>query len=260
MPRRVRPWFRFYTEAVADRKIRRLSPAQRWLWVAILSAARESPVPGRLFIADGVPMTGRELADYADVPPRSIRPAIDLMCALGMLHIDIDGVVVVTNWEQRQYESDVSTGRVRAHRSRTENPVIPGLEAPVETFQQRSNPVPTTVPTTVSETDQRTETDTETEVGVKEEGNRYVTLPPRDATTPPPEGTCSLHPNGDPGVACVGCARAREWRETRERAERQAAVDTRRACPRCDENGMLLDPTTRTPTGRCDHTTLEVPA
>ncbi|MCL6443142.1 MAG: hypothetical protein K6T83_06760 [Alicyclobacillus sp.] len=35
-------WFRFYTEAISDTKIRRLPPAQRWLWVVMLSLARKS--------------------------------------------------------------------------------------------------------------------------------------------------------------------------------------------------------------------------
>lgn len=255
MPRTVRPWFRFYSETTTDRKIRRLTPAQRWLWVAILCAAGESPERGRLLIADGVVMTAGELADYADVPRRSVRAAIDAMRALGMLHIDIDGALVVTNWVQRQYESDSSTSRVRAHRSRAENPVIPGLEASVGTLQDRSEPVPTTV----SETDQRTET--ETEEVVNKGGDRYVTLHPVNTTNPTPEEPiCTIHPNGDSGAACIGCARVREWHETRAHTQRQAAADARRNCPRCDENGMLLDPTTRTPTGRCNHTTLEVPA
>ena len=46
MPRVARPWFRFYVEAMRDPKMRRLSPAERWLWVAVLAACRESWIPG----------------------------------------------------------------------------------------------------------------------------------------------------------------------------------------------------------------------
>src|SRR5262245_42102119 len=65
VPRPSRPWFRVYVEAFADPKIRRLTPPHRWLWIAILGAARQSCVPGLLLIAPGVPMTRAELAAHA---------------------------------------------------------------------------------------------------------------------------------------------------------------------------------------------------
>ena len=63
MPRPARPWFRFYVEALSDRKLRRLTPAQRWLWVAVLGAARQSPIPGHLMVSEREPMDAHDLAD-----------------------------------------------------------------------------------------------------------------------------------------------------------------------------------------------------
>jgi hypothetical protein len=119
MPRKPQPWFRFYTETFGDRKILRLSPTQRWLWAAILGAARESPEPGSLFVAEGVPMTTAELARYADVREKEVVPALLLMEQLQMIDYEF-GVIVVTNWDSRQFESDNVTARTQAYRERTE--------------------------------------------------------------------------------------------------------------------------------------------
>ena len=139
MARPARPWFRFYVEAFSDRKLLRLTPAQRWIWVAVLGAARESCVPGSLFIAPDVPMTDRELARYADVREKDIARALNEMAALGMVDRS-DGVLSVRNWNDRQFESDDTTARTAKHRSK-----------------ERSNDVPGNTP--------ETEVETETDVG-----------------------------------------------------------------------------------------------
>jgi hypothetical protein len=147
MPRPVRPWFRFYVEAFSDRKVLRLTPLQRWLWVAILGAARESPMPGYLLIAEGVPMTKIELARYADVRPKDVPPALSLMASLGMIDVS-DGLVSVKNWGVRQFESDNVTARTRDYRERSN-----------EEGKEQDKDVPTNVRRNVPETE--TETDKE---------------------------------------------------------------------------------------------------
>lgn len=146
MPRPARPWFRFYVEALSDRKLRRLTPAQRWLWVAVLGAARMSPEPGVLLVAENEPMDEHDLADIAAMPVRDVEKALPLFERAGMLHRDDAGAWVVTNWSGRQYESDNVTARTRKHRSK-----------------EHGRNVPTNVPTSTVGTDQKTETDTDTE-------------------------------------------------------------------------------------------------
>ena len=137
MPRPVRPWFRFYVEAFADRKIRRLKPAQRWVWVAILGAARESHEPGSLYIAPGLPMTVRELAAYADVTEKDVTTSLTAMESMSMITRDGD-LITVTNWGARQFETDDVTKRTRDHRERS---------------RERSNNVPGNAPETETETE-----------------------------------------------------------------------------------------------------------
>lgn len=154
MSRPIRPWFRMYVEIFSDRKILRLRPDQRWLWTAILGAARESPTPGRLEVAEGVAMTSTELARYADVNVRMVRPALELMESLGMVTFDGD-VVCVPNFLVRQYESDNVTARTRAFREREKQL----LERSEERSQTVDGNVPKNVPGNVPETETETETE-----------------------------------------------------------------------------------------------------
>lgn len=118
MARPARPWFRFYVEAMRDPKMRRLTPAERWLWVAILAAARESCDPGSLMVADGVPMTTDDLADYAGMPMKDVGNGVTKMLELGMLCQRCNAETLsIPAWFDRQYESDNSAERVAKHRS-----------------------------------------------------------------------------------------------------------------------------------------------
>lgn len=133
MPRTARPWFRFYVEAMRDPKMRRLSPPQRWLWVAILAAARESCLPGFLFIAEGVPMSWGDLADYAGMKLREVEQGTDLMSDLRMLEFDHNvRAWFVPAWNDRQYESDNTTERTRKHRRRNVPTLLDGTPPETE--------------------------------------------------------------------------------------------------------------------------------
>lgn len=136
MGRPARPWFRFYTEAMRDPKIRRLKPSERWVWVTILSAARESPLSGVLMVSEAVPYSWDDLADYAGMKVKEIEVATDKMHSLGMLSFDQDlGAWRVTKWNDRQYESDSSAERVAKHRDKQQgcNAGITAVVTPPET-------------------------------------------------------------------------------------------------------------------------------
>ncbi len=140
MPRPSRPWFRFYTEALSDRKLRRLTPAQRWLWVAVLGASRQSCVPGLLLVSGTEPMLVADLADLAGMTEKEVAVGIDAFVRSGMVDIDAEWcpepVWRVVNWKERQYESDVSTDRTRKHRSKERSNGVP--ETPEGTEAERS--------------------------------------------------------------------------------------------------------------------------
>ncbi|HET7734360.1 MAG TPA: hypothetical protein VFK52_00175 [Nocardioidaceae bacterium] len=149
MPRKPMPWFRFYVEAVHDRKLRRQKPETRWLFVACLAAARQSPQPGWLLVGDNDPMDLDDLADWAGMPAKNVRAGMDALIEVGVVD-RADGAWFVPNWDERQYESDNSTKRTQKHRAKPEpdpsDPSDPGEDEPdspdVGTTLERSKPVP----------------------------------------------------------------------------------------------------------------------
>lgn len=146
MPRPSRPWFRFYVEAVHDRKLRRLKPEYRWLFVACLAAARQSCEPGVLLVGHNDPMGIADLADFAGMSSKETAAGMAALVTVGVIDWDVeDDVYSVPAWGDRQYESDDVTARTRKHR------------------RERSKDVPRNVPGTPEGTPPETETEADTE-------------------------------------------------------------------------------------------------
>jgi hypothetical protein len=153
--RRSMPWFRFYTEAFADTRLRGLDPAYRWLWVSVLGMARSSPVAGLLLVGNSratSEVTPKELADYSALPTRTVANGLAKLEAAGMIERNDDPPCwSVVAWDRRQFASDTSTDRVRAHRERQQSST-----AVPETFQERSPDRFRNAPETETETETET--------------------------------------------------------------------------------------------------------
>lgn len=155
MPPKKRPWFRLYTETMTDPKIRRLTPAQRWLWVAVLAAARQSPVQGALMLTEHEAMTMRDLANLADLSLKVTRTGVARLEELGLVgrdqgawralagRVEGDEVWIVNRWSDRQFETDDVSVRTAEWRKRHSD----------GTSMERSNGVPGNAPE--SETENR---------------------------------------------------------------------------------------------------------
>lgn len=124
MPRKPMPWFRLYVETFTDPKVRSLSPAHRWLWTAVLGAARQSPTPGVLLVAEGVPMSVDVLADFAGLSKAETKRGLAALEKLRMVEND-DGITSVIRWESRQFESDDVTARTKRHKAKTADRNVP---------------------------------------------------------------------------------------------------------------------------------------
>jgi hypothetical protein len=167
MPRKPMPWFRFYVEAVHDRKLRRLKPETRWLFVVCLAAARQSPEPGWLLVGVDDPMDLADLADFAYMPRKSVASGLDLLVEVGVVARDPDrSAWFVPNWDKRQYESDNSTTRTRKHRAKQDDDEGTTLE--------RSNGVPWNG---VTPSKERSRSVTETENRIQSSESEFQTPP-----------------------------------------------------------------------------------
>lgn len=138
-------WFRCYTEITRDRKLRRLPYHARWVWIALMSIAKESPKPGSLLLSDNVPVIIEDIADEAAVTITEAEESLEMFKKQSMVTED-DGVLKLINWHKRNFDSDSSTERVRKHRTQDN-----------ETLQKRYRNVTETPPDTDTDTD--TDTD-----------------------------------------------------------------------------------------------------
>ena len=155
------PWFRFYSEALSDRKIAWICRKTKQpkatilgVWTILLSLASESPDRGKLLIANDIWLTEQEIQEETGLNKDAFDAIIDSFCHLGMVERN-EGITVI-NWDKRQFKSDSSTERVRRHRGRkAEEETVDGNGT--ETLQERSGNAPDT------DTDQDTESEEETE-------------------------------------------------------------------------------------------------
>ena len=150
-------WFRCYTCVRTDPKLVLLPPAQRWVWIALLCLAKESPVPGTLLLSDRIPLTMEALPSLIGVPSREVQRALEAFVRTEML-ICTDGVWRILHWQQRQFSSDRSAERVRIHRQRETESMQQLCDVTVTPMKQLCN-----VTVTPPETESDTDTDTENE-------------------------------------------------------------------------------------------------
>jgi 5-methylcytosine-specific restriction endonuclease McrA len=123
MARRLYDRFMVHTKIGSNRKLRRLKPNERWCHVAgVLAIAAESPTPGHLFIADGLPATDRDIAEHAGVSLAVARSTVEKLHELGILQMDEDGDCVFVHdwdeWNQPPKSDPGAAERMRRRRAR----------------------------------------------------------------------------------------------------------------------------------------------
>lgn len=140
-------WFRFYSDAINDRKFRRIAyetqqpvAAVLGIWVIVLSIASESPVRGALLIGP-LPVNENDISMAAGC---NVSETFQKFCETGLV-TQVDGIWRVSAWDKRQYASDVSSDRVKAYRERVKSGQN-GQNPPNETLQERYTDVSVTPP------------------------------------------------------------------------------------------------------------------
>ena len=132
-------WFRLYNEALDDEKLRLLAFEDRWHFVALLCCKSK----GLLDSSDSHELMLRKIALKLGLSTRELDEVARRLAEVGL--IDRDTLQPLA-WDERQFQSDASTDRVRKFRERQ---------------KQAGNAAKQ--PCNVSVTVQETETDTETE-------------------------------------------------------------------------------------------------
>ena len=103
------PWFRAYTEMIDDEKLRLLAFEDRWHFIALLC------LKGQGVIDEGGNLLMRKAAVKMGIDVRTLEEVARRLADVGL--IDKDTLQPLA-WEQRQFQSDNSTERVRRFREK----------------------------------------------------------------------------------------------------------------------------------------------
>ena len=114
------PWFRAYSEMLHDPKIRRMTPAQRWVWVGLLCLASDSAERGTLELAPGIAYEYEDLALAVDAEQEDVERCLETATQMSMVRVDGSKLIIV-NWDKRQYDNpsdapERARARQRKHR------------------------------------------------------------------------------------------------------------------------------------------------
>jgi len=121
-------WLRLYTSILDDPKVQRLSPELFKCWVNLLCLAKEG---------DGLLPSIEDIAFRMRITDEDAKRLTEELVRRGLL--DSDGKNLTPhNWLNRQFQSDVSTERVKRHRNVTRNVSETLFETAPETETEQS--------------------------------------------------------------------------------------------------------------------------
>jgi len=134
------PWFRMYTEAVDDEKLRLLAFEDRWHYVAILCLKGQ----GLLDDSSDHQLRMRKVAVKLGVQLRELDEIARRLAEVGLVNQD---TLQPVQWDKRQFKSDSSAERVHRHRE--------NQRKQQDSDTQRSCNVTVTPPETDTDTDKQ---------------------------------------------------------------------------------------------------------
>lgn len=109
------PWFRMYSDAVNDEKLRLLAFEDRWHFVALLCCKSKGVLDD--------PNSGMLLRKTAVLLGLSTRELEEVARRLAEVDLIDSSTLQPKKWDDRQFRSDSSTERVHAYREKQRNAV-----------------------------------------------------------------------------------------------------------------------------------------
>lgn len=101
-----RRWIKLWTqETLYGTTSRELDLAEQAIWFKFLAAAGDSPEPGRIEVAPGVPYTIEQLAKIVGAPVDLLRQAMAKMIVAEKITVNSE-IILITNFDRYQAEFD----------------------------------------------------------------------------------------------------------------------------------------------------------
>lgn len=110
-------WFRFYNETIDDPKMRKLDDKSFRIFVFLLCLASESEDRGRIYEAE------EDIIWRLRIKEKDYHKAISILESLDIISFE-NNILIINNWNKRQFESDDTTKRVKRFRERKRNVTV----------------------------------------------------------------------------------------------------------------------------------------
>ena len=120
-------WIKLSTKMFEDEKIRLIEKMPEAdtiliIWVKLLAQAGKTNASGYIFLSENIPYTDEMLATIFNRPLNTVRMALETFQRFGMIEIDDQSYIKITNWEKHQNIEGMerirkqTRERVRRHR------------------------------------------------------------------------------------------------------------------------------------------------
>jgi len=122
-----RSWGRLYAGTRKHRKItvlRQKHPKHWWAFYLLLELAFEIWDEGKIYLLPNLPFSIQELAKELYIKPAHLSNLLKTMEEIGLIKM-ADGIIQLTSFGERQFDTDNSTERSRRYRDRRESVGLP---------------------------------------------------------------------------------------------------------------------------------------
>lgn len=152
MPRKR--WIKLWTqETLYGTTSRELTPEQQSCWFKLLALAGDSMEPGKVQVADGIPITDKQIAGIFRVPLQLWKSTKERLLAVDKIFVNT-GVVHICNWDKYQSEYDRTKPYKATGKATRESTAEATPKSGVDTLQEN---LPEKVRTRTEQTRGRTE-------------------------------------------------------------------------------------------------------
>ena len=100
-------WIKITTNMFDDEKIKLIDAMPErdtihYIWIRLLVQAGKTNANGYIFLNENIPYTDEMLSTIFNRPINSVRLALQTLSTFGMIHVQEDKLIKVTNWEKYQ--------------------------------------------------------------------------------------------------------------------------------------------------------------
>lgn len=98
-------WLKLHTSILHSKKVKRLSPGGRWIYIALLCLAKDCNLNGKIGISEKIPLEIDEIIDEIGVKKQEFDRFFDLAKELNLIEVS-DKFIVIPDFQEKQYSKN----------------------------------------------------------------------------------------------------------------------------------------------------------